>query len=75
MGDTSQDRNDPPFRANRQIAARSIRLIDDHGTAIAVMPIARALSLAGRHGYDLVEVGPFSRPPDCRLMPKSLDDR
>lgn len=75
MDGVSEGREGRRFRANRQIVARSVRLIDDHGTEIAVMSIARALALAERHGDDLIEVGPDRRPPACRLMQKSLDDR
>jgi translation initiation factor IF-3 len=43
-------------------------LIDDEGNQIGVVPIRRALEMAGERGFDLVEVAPAAKPPVCRIM-------
>jgi len=45
-----------------------VRLIDDQGIHVGVIPIAEALQLAQQREMDLVEVQPNADPPVCRLM-------
>ena len=45
-----------------------VRLVDEQGEQLGVMPTRRALEIADERGYDLVEVAPAARPPVCRLM-------
>jgi translation initiation factor IF-3 len=45
-----------------------VRVIDEEGTQLGVMPTPRALQLAQERGYDLVEVAPMSSPPVTRLL-------
>jgi len=45
-----------------------VRLVDEEGEQLGVMPTRRALEIADERGYDLVEVAPAARPPVCRLM-------
>lgn len=47
---------------------REVRLIDDHGEQLGVMPTFKALEMAREQGLDLVEVSPQARPPVCKLM-------
>ena len=47
---------------------REVRLIDDHGEQLGVMPTFKALDMAREQGLDLVEVSPQARPPVCKLM-------
>lgn len=56
------------FRANEQILAPVVRVIDDAGEALGELSIAKALSLAQQRGFDLVEVSPKAVPPVCRLL-------
>jgi translation initiation factor IF-3 len=53
---------------NERIRAREIRLIDENGEMIGVMPPMRALDIARDRNVDLVEVSPNAVPPVCRLM-------
>lgn len=45
-----------------------VRLVDEQGEQLGVMPTRQALEIADDRGYDLVEVAPAARPPVCRLM-------
>lgn len=55
-------------RINRRIRAKEVRLIGEAGEQLGVMPIEKALQLAGEHSLDLVEVASTSDPPVCRLL-------
>jgi translation initiation factor IF-3 len=55
-------------RVNERIRAREVRLIDEDGQMVGVMPSGQALSLARERGLDLVEVSPMASPPVCKLM-------
>lgn len=50
------------------IRIREVRVIDDEGQQLGVMPTARALALAQEKGLDLVEVAPTATPPVCRIL-------
>ena len=56
------------FRINRQIRVTEVRLIDDAGGNIGIVPIHEALDRAWEKGLDLVEVGPTETPPVCKIM-------
>ncbi len=45
-----------------------VRVIDDEGQQLGVMPTAQALALAREKGLDLVEVAPTAVPPVCRIL-------
>jgi translation initiation factor IF-3 len=45
-----------------------VRLIDDEGQQIGIIPTREALDMARERGLDLVEVAPNASPPVCRLM-------
>ncbi len=47
---------------------REVRLVDDEGRQLGVMPVREAMRLAGERGLDLVEVAPTASPPVCRIM-------
>jgi translation initiation factor IF-3 len=55
-------------RVNERIRAREVRLIDEDGQMIGVMPGVQALALARERNLDLVEVSPMAVPPVCKLM-------
>lgn len=55
-------------RANRQIRARQVLVIDENGTKIGVMSPYEGIKLAQEKNLDLVEVAPNARPPVCRIM-------
>jgi translation initiation factor IF-3 len=56
------------FRINNQIRVKEVRLIDDKGQNVGVVPIAEALEKAQAAELDLVEVAPNASPPVCRIM-------
>jgi translation initiation factor IF-3 len=62
--------NDRPreTRVNERIRAREVRLIDENGEMIGVMPPLRALDIARERNLDLVEISPNAVPPVCKLM-------
>jgi len=45
-----------------------VRVVDENGTQLGVMPTAQALSMAQERGYDLVEVAPMASPPVTRFL-------
>jgi translation initiation factor IF-3 len=53
---------------NERIRVREIRVIDDTGQQLGIMPPQQALALARSKGLDLVEVAAAAVPPVCRIM-------
>ncbi len=53
---------------NRQIRARTIRVIGEEGAQLGIMTSLDALNMARERDLDLVEVAPTARPPVCRIM-------
>lgn len=53
---------------NERIRVREIRVIDDTGQQLGIMPPQQALALARSRGLDLVEVAATATPPVCRIM-------
>ena len=56
------------IRINERIRAREVRLIDEEGKQLGVMPPFEALKIARGQGLDLVEVAPQAVPPVCRII-------
>jgi translation initiation factor IF-3 len=55
-------------RMNERIRAREIRVIDDNGTQLGIMPPMEALKVAREQNLDLVEISPTAVPPVCKIM-------
>jgi translation initiation factor IF-3 len=55
-------------RVNERIRVREIRVIDDTGQQLGIMPPPQALAIAKQKGLDLVEISPTAVPPVCRIM-------
>jgi len=53
---------------NHQIRAREVRLIDNNGDQLGIMPSNEALRAAREQGLDLVEVAPNVSPPVCKIL-------
>lgn len=53
---------------NERIRAREVRLIDENGAQLGIMPVPQALQLARQRDLDLIEVAPRAQPPVCRIM-------
>ncbi|MGI6129221.1 MAG: translation initiation factor IF-3 [bacterium] len=56
------------LQVNEQIRVREVRLVDDTGNQLGIMPTREALRRAQEKGLDLVNVAPDARPPVCRIM-------
>jgi translation initiation factor IF-3 len=50
------------------IRVPQVRVVDEEGAQMGVMPTVDALQLAQDRGYDLVEVAPMAAPPVTRLL-------
>jgi translation initiation factor IF-3 len=55
-------------RINDQIRLSPIRVVDQEGKMLGVIPTSEAMRTAMDAGLDLVEVAPNERPPVCRIM-------
>jgi translation initiation factor IF-3 len=53
---------------NERIRVREIRVIDETGQQLGIMPPPQALAIARQKGLDLVEISPTAVPPVCRIM-------
>lgn len=56
------------IRTNERIRVREVRVIDDEGKQLGIMPPYEALKIAREKTLDLVEVSPTAQPPVCRIM-------
>ncbi|MCC7103729.1 MAG: translation initiation factor IF-3 [Chloroflexi bacterium] len=56
------------LRVNERIRVREVRVIDENGEQLGVLPTFEALELARNRNVDLVEVAPMAVPPVCRLL-------
>jgi translation initiation factor IF-3 len=53
---------------NERIRAREVRVIDDEGEQLGILPPFEALKIARSKNLDLVEISPTAQPPVCRIM-------
>jgi translation initiation factor IF-3 len=53
---------------NEQIRISPVRVVDQKGEMLGVIPTVEAQTIAVESGLDLVEVAPKERPPVCRIM-------
>ncbi len=56
------------YRVNEQIDARDVRLVDENGQMVGIVPLREALERAREAGLDLVEVAPQATPPVCKIL-------
>jgi len=56
------------LRTNERITAKEVRVVDDSGENLGVLPTSQARDLAREKGLDLVEVAPQASPPVCRIV-------
>jgi translation initiation factor IF-3 len=61
-------RRDDRTRVNERIRVREVRVIDEDGTQLGIMPPPQALAIARQKGLDLVEIAATANPPVCRIM-------
>jgi translation initiation factor IF-3 len=55
-------------RINERIRVPEVRLIDESGEQVGIIPTPDALERARERELDLVEVSPTSKPPVCRIL-------
>jgi translation initiation factor IF-3 len=55
-------------RINERIRVPEVRMINEKGEQVGVIPIDEALKYAQEHDLDLVEVAASSKPPVCRVL-------
>ncbi|HBT99961.1 MAG TPA: translation initiation factor IF-3 [Thermotoga naphthophila] len=53
---------------NEQIKVPKVKVVDENGKMIGVMPTRKALELAREKGLDLVLVAPNENPPVAKIM-------
>ncbi len=55
------------IRINEAIRAKEVRVIGNSGENHGVMPVSDALSLARKHGLDLIEISAKAKPPVVKI--------
>jgi translation initiation factor IF-3 len=55
-------------RVNEKISSLKVRLVDENGEMVGVLPQKEALERAYKAGLDLVEVSPNADPPVCKIL-------
>ena len=53
---------------NEEIRDREVRVIDENGEQLGVMPSSAAQKIADERGLDLVKIAPQGKPPVCKIM-------
>lgn len=53
---------------NEEIVAKEVKVIDENGEQLGVLPIEEALKVAEERELDLVEVAPGGNPVVCKIM-------
>ena len=61
------NQNKDEHRLNERIRVPQVRLIDEKGTQVGVVPTFEALQMAKDRGLDLMEVSPNAQPPVCKI--------
>ncbi|MGH2466704.1 MAG: translation initiation factor IF-3 [Candidatus Limnocylindrales bacterium] len=56
------------LRINEMIRVPQVRVVDEEGTQMGVLPTHEALRVAQDRGFDLVEVAPLAAPPVARFL-------
>jgi translation initiation factor IF-3 len=56
------------LRVNQMIRVPQVRVVDEEGLQLGVMPTQQALGMAQDRGFDLVEVAPMASPPVVRFL-------
>lgn len=53
---------------NEEIRDKEVRLIDEDGGQLGIVPIEEAQRVSAEKGLDLVKIAPKAEPPVCRIM-------
>jgi translation initiation factor IF-3 len=55
-------------RINEEIGVMRVRLVDERGNMVGIVPRNEALAMATDAGLDLVEIAPNADPPVCKIL-------
>src|SRR5579872_5069744 len=55
-------------RVNEEIGVQRVRLVNERGDMVGVVPRNEALAMAADAGLDLVEIAPNADPPVCKIL-------
>ncbi len=53
---------------NEEIRDKEVRLIDEEGNQLGVVPVREALAMARERNLDLVKIAPQAKPPVCKIL-------
>ena len=53
---------------NEDIREKEVRVVNEQGEQLGIMPTVQALKLAEEKALDLVNIAPNAKPPVCKLM-------
>jgi len=56
------------YQINEEITDKEVRLIDEDGTQLGIMPSEEAMKIAIQKEVDLVKIAGNSKPPVCKIM-------
>jgi translation initiation factor IF-3 len=56
------------YQINEDITDKEVRMIDEDGTQLGIMPSSEAMKIAIEKDLDLVKIAPTSNPPVCKIM-------
>ncbi|MEJ5273199.1 MAG: translation initiation factor IF-3 [Spirochaetota bacterium] len=56
------------MRKNEEITAKEVRVINESGEQLGVLPTRKAIEMAYDKGLDLVEISPNAEPPVCKII-------
>jgi translation initiation factor IF-3 len=65
---SSIGKDNKDININEKIKVREVRLIDDNGKQLGIVPTVEAIRMAKEQDLDLVEVSPKTNPPVCKIM-------
>lgn len=63
----NQNQSRDEHRLNERIRVPEVRLIDEKGEQVGVVPTQEALRMARERSLDLMEVSPNAQPPVCKI--------
>jgi translation initiation factor IF-3 len=59
--------NKDEHRINERIRVPQVRLIDEKGNQVGIVPTQEALQMARERNLDLMEISPNAQPPVCKI--------
>lgn len=56
------------YRLNQSIFAKEVRVVDEKGKQVGILPLTEAIGQAREKNLDLVEIAPKAKPPVCKII-------